>query len=139
MYVIDTNIVVKWFADEEYSNKALTILDNYKLGKFNITIPDLLIYEFVNVLRFNKSFNSDEKKDCIRSLYDLDLYFVTPYHTLIEKARNIAEDYNITVYDATFVALAKEMRCDFITADEKLYNKISNIPHIKLLSKVETI
>ena len=30
--VLDASVVVKWFVDEEYTNKALKILDDYAKG-----------------------------------------------------------------------------------------------------------
>jgi len=137
MYVIDTSVVVKWFVEEKDSNIALEILEYYRLGKFTIIVPDLLVYEFVNVLRYNKSFNRSEKKECIDILYDLDLYFVSPYKTLIENAEKIAEEKDITAYDSIFIALAEEIKCKFITADEKLFRKVSRLPFVNLLSNID--
>jgi len=134
MYVIDTSVVVKWFVKEKDSDVALEILEHYRSGNFTIIVPDLLIYEFTNVLRYNKSFNKIEKKECIDTLYDLDLYFVSPYKTLIENTVKIAEEKDVTVYDSIFIALAEEMKCKFITADEKLFKKVSNSPFVALLS-----
>ena len=74
--------------------------------------------------------------DCLFDL-DLYLYFVSPYKTLIEDAERIAEEKDIAVYDAVFIALAGEMKCKFITADEKLFRKISDLTFVKLLSKIE--
>jgi len=65
MYVIDTSVVVKWFIEEKDSNKAIKILEYYKLGELTIVAPDLVIYEFVNVLRYNRSFSKTEKKECL--------------------------------------------------------------------------
>jgi predicted nucleic acid-binding protein len=52
MYVIDTSVVVKWFVKEKDSDVALEILEHYRSGNFTIIVPDLLIYEFTNVLRY---------------------------------------------------------------------------------------
>ena len=136
MYIIDTSVAVKWYIEEKDSQEAIKILDDYKLGKFAIAIPDLLIYELANVFRFNSFFKPKEKRELIRSLYDLDLYIVTPYYSLVEKAQEISENYNLTIYDAIFVTLAKEMNCNLITADEKLYAKISDLSFVKLLSEM---
>jgi len=70
MYVIDTSVVVKWFVKEKDRDVALEILEYYRSGNFTIIVPDLLIYEFANVLRYNKSFNKIEKKECVDTLYD---------------------------------------------------------------------
>lgn len=133
MYVLDTSIVIKWFVDEENSNLAEELLEKYETENLIITAPDLLLYEFVNVLHFNNSFNSKEKISCIQNLYNLDIYFITPYQKLMENSRLLAETYSISVYDATFIALAHEFNCDFITADEKLCNKVKELKFVRLL------
>lgn len=51
----------------------------------------------------------------------------------MENSSLLAESYNISIYDATFIALAQEFNCDFITADEKLGNKVKNLKFVKLL------
>lgn len=55
---------------------------------------------------------------------------------VIESAVNIAYQCDITIYDAYFAALAKELKFKFVTADEKLYNKIKKLDFVKLLKDI---
>ena len=48
---------------------------------------------------------------------------VTPTYPLLERAIEMARHFNITCYDATYLALAEALEFEFITADERFYNK----------------
>lgn len=41
---------------------------------------------------------------------------------------------DITVYDAAFVAMAEHLGTDFITADEKLVQRLQNISYVHYLA-----
>jgi predicted nucleic acid-binding protein len=68
-----------------------------------------------------------EQHDAI-ALYDalFDLNFIT-YSTesLFKQSLELALKYDISSYDASYVALAEYLQVDFVTADKKLINKVS--------------
>ncbi len=71
--ILDTSVVAKWFLEEEGTDKALKIRDDYVHGKIDVEIPDLLIYELGNVLRY-KGFTGEEIKSAIKSIYGIFNY-----------------------------------------------------------------
>ncbi len=63
-----------------------------------------------------------------------DLYLTTvPTQGLIEQAFRIATDFNRTVYDSIYVALAVGSRAELITADERLANAVAAYLPVKWL------
>lgn len=52
---------------------------------------------------------------------------------ILTKAVRLAFRYEITSYDATYVALAEEIDFDYITADEKLYKKFEGLEYVHFL------
>ena len=52
MYVLDASVILKWFLEEENSEKAITLKDGHSRGEFLVVIPDLAIYEVANALRY---------------------------------------------------------------------------------------
>ena len=42
-YVVDASVIVKWFIDEEYSDKALLLERNYVEGSVDIVVPELVL------------------------------------------------------------------------------------------------
>ena len=78
MISLDASVVVKWFSEEEYTEKALEI----------------------------------------------------------NSAVTLAFGYNITVYDAFYIALAKETELTFITADRRLYERVRDLDFVKFIGEV---
>jgi len=118
--VPDTSVIVKWFTKEEDRDKAIKIREKFVNGEIEIAAPDLIIYELSNALRFNPAFNQEDVKEAIQSILDLDFEIITPLQTTTDKAIELAFEYNITIYDAFYVALADELDYAIITADKKL-------------------
>ena len=136
MSVLDSSVVLKWFVDEVDSGLAIHLRDEYVEGLREIIIPDLLLYEISNALRYNTNFTIKEIKDSIDSIIDLEIEIVTPTKYLIHRSIEIARTDNITCYDAVFIALAVDIGDHVITADKKFHNSLSKEykKHIKLLS-----
>jgi predicted nucleic acid-binding protein len=136
-YVLDTSVILKWFLKEEFGDIALNIKNAYVHGEIDLIEPDLLLYEFVNVLRFNVGVPGKELEELIEVLFSYQFNLVVPTVRMLKLAQSFALMYNITVYDAYYVVLAKDTNSYFVTADGKLHKKISNLPFVRLLSKIE--
>lgn len=133
MEVLDTSVIYKWYVQEEGSEEALSIFEFFKKGKTKISIPDLVFYELTNVLRFNPRNTAGDVIEIIDNLSNLNLDIVVPTRALLKDAVRLAYRYDITIYDATFVALAQDLGYSFITADKKLYREIKNLRFVNLL------
>lgn len=131
--VIDTSVIIKWFLKEEDSEKALTYLQSYKEGLSSIVIPQLLFYELGNAF-ISRKVTSNHADKAIEALKRLNLEVVNIEFLFFKKIFRNAQRLSLTFYDSAYVALAQERGCSFITADKKLYQKVSKkIPQIKLL------
>ena len=129
MLVIDASVVIKWFIEEKDSAKALLLKDNHINGKTILIAPDLLIYEVANVLLFSKIFTPLEIKGCLQDLYELEIDLINPSIDFVLSAIELAFNKQISIYDASYLALAKELDIKLITADKKLYTS-ANEPHL---------
>lgn len=126
MSVLDASVVLKWFVSEENSDKAIALRSEFYLGTREIVAPDLILYEIANALRYNPDFEQSEIKESIQTIYDMGIEIITPTQTLINKVVDIAKLSDITCYDASYYALAEDIKTDLITADKKLYNNLIN-------------
>jgi predicted nucleic acid-binding protein len=133
MIILDASVVVKWFSEEEYTEKALEIRERIRRGEERVIVPDLLLYELANALNYNPNFNVNDVSDALKSIFDMDLDIVTPLPEIINLAITIAFEYTITVYDAFYIALAKDLRFSFITADARLCERVKDLDFVKFL------
>jgi len=130
MIILDTSVVVKWFSEEEFTDKALEIRERIRMGEERVIVPDLLLYELANALKYNPSFDANDVSDALTSIFDMDVNIVTPIRGIINVAVTLAFEYDITVYDAFYVALAKDLELAFITADKRLCERVRGLDFV---------
>jgi predicted nucleic acid-binding protein len=137
LLVLDASVILKWFLEEEYSDIALKIRENFYKEIYRIIEPDFLLYEFVNVLRYNPVYTEEDVVKAVNSLIEADIDIVLPTVELLEVAVKIAKRYDVTVYDAIYIALAKLISGTYVTADKKLYEKVKELKFVKFISEFE--
>ncbi len=123
--VADASVVVKWFVDEIYAKNARKLREEYINGNIELASPELMPYEVLNALKYTKLFSKDEIKLIARSLslYGFKLYSFSG--KLSERTAEIAVEKEITVYDASYVALAESLNSKLYTSDKKLIDKVN--------------
>ena len=135
--VLDSSVVIKWFREGEASrDKALELRQAYLDGHLSILFPDLLIYEIANVLRYKPDLSREQVRLAVQSLFDMGIDIVGITTQVIGQSIELAYDYEVTVYDASFIALAMESDAHFVTADERLFRKVSMLEHVHFLGDV---
>jgi predicted nucleic acid-binding protein len=65
--VLDTSVILKWYKEEEYTEIAVKLKRDLVEGLNNVIVPDLILYEMANVLRFTEGFNEDLIKRSLES------------------------------------------------------------------------
>lgn len=123
MSVLDASVILKWVVQEKDNDQALRLREEFYAGDREIIVPDLLLFEVANALRYNPSFTEKDIKEAIKTLFDIGIKIVTPTYSLLAKTVELAKSLDVTCYDATYLALAEELGFEFITADEKFYRK----------------
>ena len=135
--VLDTSVILKWFRQGEVlATAALALRELYLAGQVTISVPSLLAYELANVLRYKIELTTEQVDQAMQSLFDMGLSWWPPDVTLIRHAVTISRSYDTTVYDAAFVALAEALPAGFITADERLVQRLQGFPYIYFLGDV---
>ena len=136
-FVLDSSVIVKWFCKEENTEMALKFREGHVNGYVNIAFPDLVIYEIANALRYNQKVTEEDVIDSVNSLIDLGVDIIVPTKRVTESAISLAFEYDITLYDAYFLALARELGFDFVTADDNFYKKVKELKFVKLLKNIQ--
>ena len=123
--VLDASVMVKWFTKEVQTEKAIILKEKHLKKEIIIVIPDIAFTEVINSLRYK---NNNEEKLCEinKNLWNLGCKVEKITESNIHAAINIAKKYDIAIYDALYIAIAKFHSCSFITSDKELY-KIPNV------------
>jgi len=132
--ILDANVIAKWFIEEENTDKAIEIRDQFVKGKLTIVEPTLLIYELGNVFWKHPAKSPEDVELDFKALFDLGIEFLDiakpeVLGTIHETARSLG----ITFYDATYVTVAMKEGCTLITADEELQKKVRGHVEVELL------
>jgi predicted nucleic acid-binding protein len=138
-YVIDCSTAFKWVVAEPDSAKALLLRNDFRNGISVLFAPDLFPTEIANALIIAERRNRIGPGEGAILLGDVmqSLPLIRRGHLLLPRAYEIAYQYQATVYDCLYVALAEHEACHFITADDKLVKKLqSAFPFVISLSSL---
>ncbi len=136
-FIIDSGVAVKWVIEEDDSDTAQLILDEYKDEKIVLQAPALIQVEFGNIIWKKQIFQGLSATDADAAIKNFQqlVFILTPTTALFDDAFKIAVKHTRTFYDSLYLALSKRENCRFVTADEKLYNSIkADFPNIILLA-----
>lgn len=135
--VVDTSVLVKWIKtkDEELVHEARRLLTDVERRSLEIHVPALLLYEVGNIL-LKTDHDAAGLNDAISNLEALPLTVAPPATPLLKRAARLGRELRLTFYDASFLALAVELDCPFITADRSLFEHARSLPRVRHLSKI---
>ncbi|OHB74943.1 MAG: hypothetical protein A2Z34_01445 [Planctomycetes bacterium RBG_16_59_8] len=137
MIVLDASVVLKWFLDEEDSGVALGYLDDYCSGRESIAVPSLLPIEVANALVCNPKIPQEEIEGALQRLGELRLAVCELGIEELQRSVALARRHKITAYDACYLIVAEKLKCDMVTADRKLIQRIPDLRYARLLTVAE--
>lgn len=129
--VVDASVVIKWFVEEPYSDKALQLREDFVEQKINLVVPYLLRYEVLNALKYSGGFGAKELVKIAAILDDYQFFEMHISGVYAEETVRISTDYGLTIYDSCYAAIGKVRRLRVFTADDKLLTKVRDIDFIK--------
>ncbi len=140
IFVIDASIGIKWYINEDYSDLALEILKKFEEPRIKLYAPLSFKSEFTNAIRKYLVRGIIDKKLAEEIMAEIERIPIR-YEPSTRKRIKRAFDYSIlksiTVYDAVYIVLAKELGGKFITADKKLYSSVSDDPSIVFIADIK--
>ncbi len=138
---VDSNIVLKLAIDEQDSDQARALWEQWAQQGTEIVAPPLLWYEVISVLRHQvhvSRFTVGEGREALDSIFVLSISSVMPagFHQM---AWELATQFGLpTGYDAHYLAVAHSLACEFWTADKRLYNAVKEqLPWVRSLQEAK--
>jgi predicted nucleic acid-binding protein len=126
-WVIDANVLIKFFIPEVLSDKAAELLKAADSGGILLCAPDLVYSETGNILwkKYRmKELSQSEVEEIFEAILELPLK-ITASKSLSPLAVGIGMRYGITVYDAMYITLASVTETTLVTADKRLHDRLS--------------
>ena len=134
MIVLDASVVIKWvFHDEDGADRAGRFKDAHVAGDDIVAVPDLFFFEAANVLATRTRLIEEDCAEALGLLWRMELEQFDFGLREFTRALHLAKRQGISVYDAAYLELSRELGCRFITADRKLYAKVKGFKHVALL------
>jgi predicted nucleic acid-binding protein len=126
--VVDASVTIKLFVEEADSARAEALFNHLASEPdTRFYAPSLLCVECANILwKYVRRFGYD-RKEAGRSLGRLMALSIDgiDVRDVVDDAQKIALAWDISVYDACYVATAERLGLPLITADERLVKQLS--------------
>ncbi len=120
--VSDASVALKWFhaAGEEEVESARALLAGQRRRTVALSILDLTPYELGNALiRGRAAVGAEQVATVLEALAAVCPKIVTTTEDLSDAAR-LAEEHNLTLYDAAYAAVARRRGAQLATLDREL-------------------
>ena len=120
--VIDASVLIKFYVPEILSDRAERLLGKVERQEIEMLAPDLIYPEVGNVLwkkQRMKELTRSEVEEITAAILSLPIR-VEVSKSLLPLAVDVATVYGVTVYDASYLSLARVYETTLITADRKL-------------------
>jgi predicted nucleic acid-binding protein len=127
MLVIDASVAVKWFVREDGHNQAFALSQ----AALELAAPDRLFLEVANVLRRKTKQGEIVHEHAALALEQLPglIRTVVPSVSLLQDAFALAQQLDHSVYDCAYLACARLLDADLLTADERFSGKAARAGH----------
>lgn len=135
-WVVDASVGIQIFINGPLSDAAYTLFAHLAAEPpARIYVPDLFYIEIANVLWKYVRWQGlavEQAQDYLHQLGRLDLQTTSTAHLMMDALAQAAI-YNITAYDACYLALAQRLSVPLITADVKLAKTILDPDRVQVL------
>lgn len=119
-FVVDASFILAFLLPDEQHHEALNVLDQYSLGKTVLIAPTLLPYEIINGLKgaiLRKRITFKQSINIINEFLYLSIPLIDIH---LQDVLEVSTNKELSVYDASYLYLAKTAGFPLLTLDEKL-------------------
>jgi predicted nucleic acid-binding protein len=121
--LLDSSVWLAWMrvGDEPNHEAATTIVERASTGEVEVRLLDLTLYELGNVLVRAWGESAAHAEGFVgRAMTIAEAPPLVPTPAERRVAYGLAEQHRLSVYDATYAAVARERRLTLVSGDRKL-------------------
>ena len=130
---MDASIVLGWLLAQEQARAATEVLEAHIEGRDRVVAPELLHYEVGNALVRGVRLTANAARDGYDRFLALDIMTYALGPAEYASAITLAATYGVTVYDASYVALAQALASLMVTADRKLARAVRKLGLVEVV------
>ncbi len=134
LVVVDASVFLKWqLSDEEWIEQASALRDDCFLrGTIRAIAPQLLVYEAVNALAMATRQNRVTPEKAVVVIDNLMAFGVELREVPASRILELSLKHKLAAYDAAYLALAEDEKCDLWTGDRVFYRAVrTESRHVK--------
>lgn len=123
--VVDASVLIKVFLPESDADLAVPLLQRARADLRNRAAPDLIYPECGNILwkKTRQGLLPPERlREITREILVIPL-FIWPGRLLLDAAAALALEHDISVYDASYLALSHALGIPLVSADARLIRR----------------
>ena len=128
-FVVDASVAIKWLLEEDLSDQA-RLLEGAPLFA-----PDIMPIEVANVLWKKSKIGQLSRREASAAwdLFQTAPVRMIPGQDLASQALELAIDLGHPIYDCLYLALARNIRLPFVSADRRLRGVLGKHPPLRAL------
>jgi predicted nucleic acid-binding protein len=138
--VVDASVVVKWgIPGEPWRAEANLLKQKIAIGEVEAYAPSLLLYEVSSVMckaLSSGALSKDDAREILNNLKYIGIRLVNFDWDELPEVIELARQSRLTVYDSSYLFLAKKINSFLITADEDLKKKGEKIAPVILIRDI---
>jgi len=119
-FVIDSSFILGFLLPDENNQLVVDFFNKYALKEIRFMAPLLLSFEVVNGLRNAYLSSRINQLTVFNLINDFLSYKIITKEVDLPEVFKISQDKNLSIYDATYLCLAKSENIPLLTLDEKL-------------------
>ena len=132
---MDASVVAKWvLSGEPYQENAVKLKQDHVSGIASLCAPVFIVSEVANALwravKLGRIVEEDAQ-EALKALNDMGIDLQESDWVQASQGLSIACKLDLTIYDASYLWLTDKTKAQFITADNKLYEKAKK--HFRVL------
>ncbi len=128
---LDSSVIAKLFIDEKDTKNAVSLMEKSIEDGAELIASELILYEVGNTIWKHIRKKKTDGQEYIRQLFFLNIDYLPPNQDTACQTIALAQEQDITYYDAVHVILAKNNETPLVTEDKELLEKVDSAINIK--------